>query len=128
MKRSIVIGSIATCSLIAANVFLPVTVKNANAQSFSCANAQIPSEMAVCNNELLLIKDEKLAELLADAIIRATGSDRVQKISAKHGSWLKQRNLCRLDFECLETRYDERIRELKRDSEPLQTASVSDRF
>ncbi|MEM9278596.1 MAG: hypothetical protein AAGA76_08485 [Pseudomonadota bacterium] len=84
----------------------------ANAQSFSCANAQIPSEMAICNNENLLIKDEKLAELFADALVKAGGNDKIQSISAQHSIWLKKRNDCRVDFECLEKIYDERLNNL----------------
>ena len=88
----------------------------AYSQSFSCANAQIPSEMAICNNENLLIKDETLAALFAEALVQADGSQSTQNISSEHSRWLKQRNDCRADFECLENSYDERINSLiKRD-------------
>lgn len=84
----------------------------ANAQSFSCAQAQIPSEHAVCNNESLIIKDERLASLFADALVAAARSDKLQFISAEHSLWLRERNECRNDFDCLEKRYDERILKL----------------
>lgn len=83
-----------------------------NAQSFSCANAQIPSEMAICNNESLLVKDERLASLFANAIIQASAGGDITTISAEHSLWLKRRNDCRVDFECLEKRYEERINSL----------------
>ena len=128
MRSRKAVSVFAILTVLSAGSVGTLAVSPALAQSFSCANAQIPSEMAVCNNEQLLIKDEKLAELLADAIIRATGTDKVQKLSAQHGSWLKQRNTCRVDFECLGVSYDKRIQELVRDARPLLTASVSDRF
>ena len=87
-------------------------VQPASAQSFSCANAQIPSEMAVCNNESLLIKDEQLAALFASAIIQASTNGDSQSVSNEHSKWLRDRNACAVDFDCLEKRYDERIRSL----------------
>ena len=128
MKYTLTASTFAMGALASAGFAVLGTPDRAQAQSFSCANAQIPSEMAVCNNEILLIKDERLAELLADAIIRASGSEKIQKISAQHGLWLKQRNTCKVNFECLGASYDKRIKELTDDARPLQTASISDRF
>lgn len=81
----------------------------ANAQSFSCSNAQLPSEMAICNNENLLLKDEQVASLLASRLVTATASGKMQDVSNEHGSWLKTRNSCSNDMECLEKEYDARI-------------------
>lgn len=92
----------------------PINV--ANAQSFSCANAQIPSEMAVCNNEELLMKDETVADLLASQLVDATQSGRLSLISYEHSQWLKDRNACKGDMSCLGRQYDLRIKALsKRD-------------
>ncbi len=85
---------------------------NAQAQSFSCANAQIPSEMAICNFETLLIKDETVAELLAAKLVSASRSNGILAVSRDHSTWLKKRNACQTDIECLEKRYDERIEKL----------------
>ncbi|MEM9332823.1 MAG: hypothetical protein AAGA53_15995 [Pseudomonadota bacterium] len=90
--------------------------KEGQSQSFSCANAQIPSEMAICNNENLLVKDETLAALFAEALVEANGTQSTQNISAEHSRWLKERNDCRADFECLENSYDARIDLLKKRS------------
>lgn len=89
-----------------------VNSEQASAQSFSCANAQIPSEMAICNVETLLIKDEKVAELLAAELVSAARGTGIQAVSRDHSVWLKRRNACQTDIECLEARYDERIEKL----------------
>lgn len=101
---------------IAASVLIaPVAtgqIQLAHAQSFSCANAQIPSEMAICNFETLLIKDETVAELLAAKLVSASRGTGIQTVSRDHSVWLKRRNACQTDIECLEARYDERIEKL----------------
>lgn len=79
------------------------------AQSFSCANAKVPSELAICNNENLLVKDELLASLFADALVEASQKNKMTTVSAEHSLWLKKRNACKTDFACLEKLYDERI-------------------
>ena len=88
---------------------------DAEAQSFSCARAQIPSELAICNNEDLIILDEQLANLFADRRITAKDGVQIQQISQKQGEWLRERNSCTLDFECLQRQYKNRIRVLQRD-------------
>ncbi|MGI9351325.1 MAG: lysozyme inhibitor LprI family protein [Rhizobiaceae bacterium] len=104
---TIIAGAVALAGTGIFNIIQP-----ASAQSFSCANAQIPSEMAVCNNEALLIKDEQLAALFASAIIQASTNGNSQAVSKEHGKWLRDRNACAVDFECLEKKYDERIKSL----------------
>lgn len=85
----------------------------AQAQSFSCANAQIPSEFAVCNNEDLLVKDERLASLFANALVEASRTNAVGEVASDHSLWLKQRNACKNDFVCLDKRYEERLQALE---------------
>ena len=82
---------------------------SAKAQSFSCAQAQLPSEMAICNNESLLVKDEQVASLLAARLVIATTSGRLEDVSNEHGNWLRIRNTCANDMDCLEDVYDRRI-------------------
>ena len=88
---------------------------DAEAQSFSCARAQIPSELAICNNEDLIILDEQLADLFADRRITAKDGVQIQQISQKQGEWLRERNSCTLDFDCLQRQYKNRIRVLQTD-------------
>lgn len=84
----------------------------ASSQSFSCANAQIPSEMAICNSENLLVKDEEVAELVSARLVKAVSSGDVPKLSREHSNWLRVRNECANDIPCLESVYDKRIRNL----------------
>lgn len=101
------------------------TLEIANAQSFSCANAQIPSEMAICNNENLLLKDEELAALFANAIIQATASGKIDDVSSEHIDWLKKRNACKIDFDCLEKSYSQRINALDTTDEPVKAKNAA---
>ena len=80
------------------------------AQSFSCSRAQIPSEMAICNNENLLLKDEKVGELVGDALATAENAEIAQLIARDHARWLSSRNACTNNFDCLEKKYDQRIK------------------
>lgn len=100
-----------TASLVTL-ILVPTASDRAAAQSFSCANAQIPSEMAVCNNEELLIKDETVASLLATKLVDAVRSGNGADISREHANWLKERNSCLIDTGCLLQVYDQRIRKL----------------
>lgn len=101
------------------------TLEIANAQSFSCSNAQIPSEMAICNNENLLLKDEELAALFANAIIQATASGKIDDVSSEHIDWLKKRNACKIDFDCLEKSYSQRINALDTTDEPVKAKNAA---
>jgi len=96
-------------SLLVMPVIIPNTNGLAMAQSFSCAQARLPSEMAICNNESLLVKDEQVASLLASKLVTATASGKMQDVSKEHGNWLRTRNACANDMACLEDAYDKRI-------------------
>ena len=78
-------------------------------QSFECSKASIPSEMAICNNEHLLLQDEKIGALLKQAVILASSEKHLNKIYQSHENWLTNRNLCRNDFACLRKAYTRRI-------------------
>ncbi|MEL7429016.1 MAG: hypothetical protein AAFN43_03345 [Pseudomonadota bacterium] len=97
--------------LLAAPAHVFVTNTTA-AQSFSCANAQIPAEMAICNSEELLVKDEQVADLLAGRLVKSVSKGNGTTVSREHGKWLKTRNTCGNDMDCLGSAYDKRIRSL----------------
>ncbi len=103
------------CLAVVGTGFGALSMTGANAQSFSCARAQIPSELAICNNEDLIILDEQLADLFADRRITASNGTQIQQISRKQGEWMRQRNACTLDFDCLQKQYLERIKALGTD-------------
>ena len=89
-----------------------IDISRSHAQSFSFANAQIPSEMAICNSESLLVMDEEVAALISARIVRSVSNGSLPTLSREHSEWLKQRNLCTNDIPCLESVYGKRIKAL----------------
>lgn len=84
----------------------------AQAQSFSCADAEKPAEFAVCNNENLLTLDERLGNVFTTAYVKATTAPQRQSVTREQNEWLKARNACGADFTCLNLRYREQINRL----------------
>ena len=84
----------------------------AQAQSFSCADADKPAEFAVCNNENLLALDEKLGNVFTAAYVKAATTPQRQSVTREQSEWLKARNACGADFTCLDLRYREQISRL----------------
>jgi len=101
---------LAASLLTAASLFMSNPAK---AQSFNCANAYKPAELAICNSENLIVLDEKMAKLHAAKTVGYSNKPEKQKFSRDSRRWLKQRNSCKVDFTCLELRYRERIAMLK---------------
>ncbi|MCP4184594.1 MAG: hypothetical protein GY761_14970 [Hyphomicrobiales bacterium] len=87
----------------------------ASAQSFDCSQAHISSEYAICNNEVLLTLDEKLAEIYHNRRKSVDTTPQRQRISRDHTAWVKKRNGCDLDWTCLEASYNKRIEQLNRE-------------
>ena len=88
--------------------------QSASAQSFSCARAAIPTELAICNDEDLLIMDEKVADLFAEKRVSAQSGKEVIRLANDHSAWLKGRNICENNSECLKAVYDRRIKSLEK--------------
>ena len=108
IKMFLTLGFLVSIPLLLSTVF-------ASAQSFDCTQAQTSSEYAICNNEVLLTLDEKLAAIYYN---RKTGIDtapQTRQISEDHTAWVEKRNLCDLDWTCRETSYINRIAQLNRD-------------
>lgn len=93
--------------LIAA-MFLAVTAVSAQAEaSFNCARAGTAVEKTICadENDELASRDSILAELYA-SLKEEGGSEEILK---GQKSWLRERDACGRDVECLNASYDERI-------------------
>lgn len=93
---------------------LLLSVINAQAQSFSCAKAGSSAEFAICNNEDLLVLDEKLASIYYLKKSNISTAPQRQEIVREQNRWIAQRNSCKLDWTCLRVRYNDRIRQLSR--------------
>jgi len=78
--------------------------------SFDCSKASTTVEETICedNNEGLAMRDGALARLYA-ALKEQGGHENLLK---EQPGWLKSRDTCGSDTQCLEARYDERIRAL----------------
>ena len=84
----------------------------AEAASFNCARAGIPSERAICGSRALEDKDVEMATIFG--LIRpvfAMGGRAA--FMDQQNAWLVQRNRCGADRACLTRRYDERIASLR---------------
>ncbi len=108
IQMFLTLGFLVSIPLLLSTVF-------ASAQSFDCSQAQISSEFAICNNEVLLTPDEKLAAIYHNRKISVDTTPQRQQISRDHTAWVKKRNGCDLDWTCLETSYIKRIEQLNRD-------------
>ena len=111
----LVIVSSLTTALFSATQGVSI-ISQANAQSFQCARAQIPAELAICNNEDLLILDEQMAGLFADLRVNASTQNEIEAISDNQKEWLRKRNECEINFTCLRKVYKKRIRSLEKET------------
>ncbi len=93
-------------------IFLAIGTMAANAQSFSCADAANSAEFAICNNEDLLILDERLAALYFSKRRSIIEGPSKEAIFETQLNWIRQRNACRLNWDCLKSSYRERIGQL----------------
>lgn len=90
--------------LIAVFVLLVGSVP-ASAQSFNCRYAKLPTEVAICQNHELGRLDQKMASLFY-------GLPRHLRVELKgsQARWLRRRNACGYNFDCIERAYRRRIR------------------
>ncbi len=102
----------AIAAAIALSAATLLSAGTAKAQSFSCSGANLPSEMAVCNSEDLLVMDEKLAAMAAQRLTKSSTKPARQSFSREQQAWISRRNECGADPVCLELRYNERMSEL----------------
>lgn len=94
-------------------LFLLMTVPSwAQPPSFDCAKAETETEKTICldENHSIAMRDSILAGLFA--AVNEAGED--QTILDTQSKWLKSRDACGSDSECLTSRYNERIIELAR--------------
>jgi len=76
--------------------------------SFDCCKATTASEKAICSDSDLAELDKKLAETYSEIISNAN-SDTKENIQQAQKGWLKERNNCSSDIQCLKKSYNSRI-------------------
>lgn len=79
--------------------------------SFSCDNARTASELAICSSPLLCDLDSEMAELYFALVKPLSGSERAAFVSNQR-TWLKWRDTCPQEGDCLQRRYEQRIVDL----------------
>ncbi|MEM7301936.1 MAG: lysozyme inhibitor LprI family protein [Pseudomonadota bacterium] len=84
----------------------------AEAQSFKCSAAAISAEFEICNNEDLIVSDERLAAKYRQTLRNVVGENASATLKQSQFAWLKKRNQCKLDAACLEDIYRDRLTEL----------------
>lgn len=98
-------------SLVAAVVLVAGATK-ADAASFNCRTAELPAEIAVCKNDGLSEKDDRMAVLYRYAR-EGVGAAERRRVRNVQRRWLRERNDCGYDFGCLHAVYDSRLAELQ---------------
>ena len=84
----------------------------AEAASFNCNRARLPSEIAICGNEELGTLDQDMALLYYAAIDKNIGED-IVLIKRTQKKFLIQRDACGYDEGCIGEVYKRRIEELQ---------------
>ncbi len=85
-------------------VFLGLGASGATAQSFDCSKARLAAEFAICDSQRLSRLDEEMSALYFGLpyVIR-------QEIKGSQRRWLRRRNACGYDRECIARAYRRRI-------------------
>ena len=81
------------------------------AQSFNCRYAKKPVEVAICQDGNLGRLDELMAETYFDVISNLSPS-KAAIVKAEQSGFLRQRNRCGYNFNCISGSYNIRLREL----------------
>lgn len=83
-----------------------------SATSFDCKKAKLRVEQMICHNMILAMEDGSMGESLYFMKREATPAGRAALIRSQR-AWLERRNSC-ADYQCVETAYEHRLRELQR--------------
>ena len=76
--------------------------------SFNCAKATLPAEQVICRSGDLALYDRNLAYVYRKSLAAAAGAARAD-LQRGQQAWLRQRNACGADTDCLLSEYDGRI-------------------
>ena len=93
--------------------------------SFDCAKAYSATEKLICDDPELSRLDEELAHAYADALKRAEATEK-KEIQSEQVTWLRLRDVCQRDLQCVVTSYRDRLRDLNgfRTSPSVATETV----
>jgi uncharacterized protein len=90
--------------LLIAVILLAGGQSSASAQSFNCRYAKKSAEVAICKYENLGRLDEEMASLYY-----GLSEDEQEEINPSQARWLRRRNACGFNYDCIEEAYRRRI-------------------
>jgi len=94
-------------AVLLVGVLLALSATGASAQSFDCGKARLASEKAICDSARLSRLDEEMASLYF-GLPHYLRKD----IEREQLRWLRRRNACRYDGQCIARAYRRRIQTL----------------
>lgn len=97
--------------------FLSVTA--AEAASFNCAHATLPAEQTICGNANLSKLDEQTAGMYFVIVGSGAPQATVNQVKASQSTFIKQRNACGTDVDCLVDAYTSQMMYLKNEKSNL---------
>jgi uncharacterized protein len=92
---------------------LPFLGSGAEAASFNCAQAQTPTEHAICDNPQLSKLDEQTSGMYYQIISSGAPAGTVSQVKSSQTSFLGRRDGCGAGYECLISAYTDQIMYLK---------------
>ncbi len=92
---------------------LPFLGVGAEAASFNCAQAETPTEHAICDNPQLSKLDEQTSGMYYQIISSGAPASTVSQVKSSQTSFLGQRDSCGAGYECLISAYTDQIMYLK---------------
>jgi len=87
--------------------------KMSSKPSFNCAKATKKTEKSICRNSELSYADRRMSELYSQ-LRRSLSKSDANLLRKEQRAWLKRRNTCYSDVNCLLQIYEDRITELAR--------------
>lgn len=103
----------------AAGVTLAITPLPAAAQSFNCAHAVLPAEVAICGNANLSRLDEQTTGMYFLIVGSGAPAATVALVKTQQGKFLQTRNACGAGIDCLVSAYTDQIMFLKNEKSNL---------
>ena len=98
---------------------LAITPTHAVAQSYNCAHAELPAEIAICGNANLSHLDEQTTGMYFLIVGSGAPAATVATVKTQQGKFLATRNACGADIDCLVDAYTDQIMFLKNEKSTL---------
>ncbi len=99
-------------TLLVLGLALPVMPHEASAASFDCDKANLAAdEKVICDTRTLNDADVKMVTTF-DILTSLLAMGNRDKMREEQSAWLKKRQACAEDVECIRTAYTERLKQL----------------